>query len=119
MKGIAAVILLLGTSILASDLTGKWSGTFQAKGAEHSIPQLIVLKQQGATLSGSAGPDAGEQYPIENGRVDHNNARFQVTTGEWKFTYTLTLVNDSLSGNLKLESTTESRTATITLTRVK
>ena len=67
--------------------------------------------------SGSAGPDTSEQYPIENGTVDGNKATFAVTTGEWKFAYALTLKENSLSGDLTLESTTERRKAKVTLTR--
>ena len=104
---------------MAADVTGKWSGSFKAEGADHSISQLIILKQQGSTLSGSAGPDASEQYPLENGKVDGNRVSFQVTTGEWRFSYNLTGEKDTLSGDLKLESTTESRNARVTLTRVK
>lgn len=57
--------------------------------------------------------------PNENGRVNGSKASFQATTGEWKFSYDLTLEKDSLAGVLKLESTTESRTAKVTLTRMK
>jgi hypothetical protein len=104
---------------MAGDVTGKWSGSFKAEGADHDISQLMILKQRGSTLSGSAGPDAGEQYPVENGRVDGNTVSFQVTTGEWRFSYHLTVEKNSLSGDLKLESTSESRNATVTLTRVE
>ena len=91
MKLHLAFFLLCTVTVVATDLTGKWSGSFKAEGADHSISQLIILKQQGSTLSGSAGPDASEQYPIENGRVDGNKATFAITTGEWKFAYVLTL----------------------------
>jgi len=118
MKQSLALFLLCALA-LAADLTGSWSGSFKAEGADHSVSQVIILKQQGSMLSGSAGPDASEQYPVENGRVDGNKVRFQVTTGEWKFTYNLTAEKDSLSGELKLESTTQSRNAKVTLTRAR
>jgi hypothetical protein len=82
---VATVVLLAATAI-AGDLTGKWSGTFKVDGGDHNVPQLFILKQQGKTLTGSGGPNAGEQYPIENGRIDGDEARFVLTTGEWKFT---------------------------------
>ena len=119
MKRPIFLLLLCAINAVAVDLTGRWSGSFKAEGADHSIPQLIILKQQGSTLSGSAGPDANGQYPLENGRVDGHKASFQVTTGEWRFTYYLSLEENFLSGDLKLESATESRTAKVTLTRMK
>jgi hypothetical protein len=119
VKQSLVLFLLFAVAPMAADPTGKWSGSFKAEGADHNIPQFVILKQQGSTLSGSAGPDASEQYPLENGRVDGNNVSFQVTTGEWKFSYSLTVEKDSLSGDLKLESTTQVRNAKVTLTRVK
>jgi len=71
-------------------------------------------------VSGSGGPDASEQHPIENGSGEDNEATFQVTTGEWKFTYHLEQVTaDSLKSDLKLESVNDSRIAKFSLTRVK
>ena len=119
MKLYIPLLLFCAVAAMAADLTGKWSGSFRAEGADHGISQLIILKQQGRTLSGSAGPDSSEQYPIENGSVDGNRASFAVTTGEWKFAYDLTLKENSLSGDLVLESTTERRKAKVTLTRTK
>jgi len=104
---------------MAADLAGTWSGSFRPEGGEHDIPQLITLKVDGKTVSGSSGPNAGEQYPIENGSINGNKVSFQVTTGEWKFTYNLIAEGNVLTGDLKLESTTESRIAKIRLTRKK
>ena len=83
------------------------------------MPQFFILKQQGHALTGSGGPNAGEQYPIENGRIDGNDVQFQLTTGEWKFSYDLKSVEpDSLRGTIKLESPDDSRTAKVLLARV-
>ena len=113
-----ASILLLAASAMAGDLTGKWSGTFKVEGGDHDVPQLFILKQQGKTLTGSGGPNPGEQYPIENGRVEADGARFELTTGEWKFTYGLKQISpDTLNGTLKLENVNDSRNAKVSLTR--
>jgi hypothetical protein len=120
MKKRIAALVLITISALASDLTGTWSGSFKVDGGDHNVPQRFTLKQQGKSLSGSGGPNASEQYPIEEGSVGGNQVTFQVTTGEWKFTYHLRLLTeDSLKGDLKLESVNDSRTAKVSLTRVK
>jgi hypothetical protein len=122
MKVKCALVLvsLLAVSAMASDLTGKWSGTFKVDGGDHTVPQLFLLKQQGKTLTGSGGPNSGEQYPIENGRIEGNDIRFELTTGEWKFTYDLRQTeSEALHGDLKLESVGDSRTAKVSLERVK
>jgi hypothetical protein len=120
MKNAMAVILLLAASAMAGDLTGKWSGAFKVDGGDHNVPQLFLLKQQGKTLTGSGGSNAGEQYPIENGRIDGNEVRFELTTGEWKFAYDLKETGPGeLKGDLKLESVGDSRTAKVSLARAK
>ena len=118
MKSFVPLLMLTATVVLAADLTGSWSGSFKPEGGEHEIPQSITLKQQGNALTGSAGPNPGEQYPIENGKVDGNKVTFQVTTGEWKFSYDLTSDKETLKGDLKLESPTDSRNARVMLKRV-
>ncbi len=119
-KWALTLFILLAVSATASDLTGKWSGTFKVGGGDHTVPQLFILKQQGKTLTGSGGPNGGEQYPIENGRIEDNDIRFELTTGEWKFTYDLKQTeSDALHGDLKLESVGDSRTAKVFLERVK
>jgi hypothetical protein len=118
MNRTIAVVTLLVASATASDLTGKWFGTFKVECGDHTVPQLFILKQQGKTLSGSGGPNANEQYPIENGKIDGDEARFELTTGEWKFAYDLKqTAPDALSGTLKLQSVNDSRNAKVSLTR--
>lgn len=120
MNRTVGIVVLLAASAIAGDLTGKWSGTFKVDGGDHNVPQLFILKQQGKTLTGSGGPNAGEQYPIENGRIDGDQARFELTTGEWKFAYDLKQTGpDGLKGDLKLQSVNDSRSAKVSLTRSK
>ena len=120
MKKIILVVMLLAVSAMAGDLTGKWSGTFKVDGGDHTVPQLFLLKQQGKTLTGSGGPNAGEQYPIEHGRIEGDDVRFELTTGEWKFTYDLKQTGSAgLVGDLRLDSVGDSRTAKVSLARVK
>jgi hypothetical protein len=118
MKVPVALVLLFAVTAFANDLTGKWSGTFKADGADHTIPQLFVFQQDGKKLTGTGGPDSREQYPIENGIADGDRVKFELTTGEWKFTYDLKKTGpDTLNGAIVLKSVDESRTATVSLIR--
>jgi hypothetical protein len=120
MKNVMAAVLLLALGAVASDVSGKWSGEFKVEGGDHSIPQFFILKQQDRTVSGSGGPDAGEQYPIENGRIQGDALKFELTTGEWKFTYELRMASQGeLRGDLKLESVNDRRSAKVILSRMK
>jgi len=119
MKKAVAVVLLLATNALAGDRTGKWSGSFKVEGAEHNVPQLFILKQDGNRLTGSGGPDESEQYLIESGKVEGDQVRFELTTGEWKFTYDLKAADAKIDGDLQLKSTNQARTAKVSLTKAK
>ena len=117
MRRITTLLLLFVSMAMAADLSGKWSGTFRAAGADHDVPQLFILKQDGSKLSGSGGPDAGEQYPIENPRVEGDKVAFEITTGEWKFSYRLKVSGPHLTGDLELTSADSRRTAKVALNR--
>jgi hypothetical protein len=119
MKRTIAVVLLLAVNAMAGDLTGKWAGSFKADGADHDVPQLFVLKQDGNKLTGSGGPNQSEQYPIENGKVDGDRVRFEITTGEWKFTYNLKARDARMAGDLELKSINDRRTAKVSLSQAK
>jgi hypothetical protein len=117
MKELAAVLLTLAS--MASDVSGKWTGTFSVAGSDHKEPQLFTLKQDGRKLTGSGGPDAAEQYPIANGRVDDDVVRFDLSTDNWTFNYDLKRVGQELNGDLLLKSKEgDTRTARVTLRQV-
>jgi hypothetical protein len=119
MKRAIAVVLLFAANAMAGDLTGKWSGSFKVDGGDHSVPQLFILKQDGNRLTGSGGPDESEQYPIENGKVEGDRVRFELTTGEWKFTYDLKAADAKIAGDLQLKSIDQARPAKVSLTKAK
>jgi hypothetical protein len=99
-----ALVALLAAAAFAANLSGKWSGSFRDQGADHDVPQFFILKQDGSKLTGSGGSHDGEQYPIENARIDGNNLTFDLTTGDWKFTYRLKVSSRQLEGDLELKS---------------
>jgi hypothetical protein len=119
MKNLIAILLLTATAF-AGDVTGKWSGSFKVEGGDHDIPQVFTLKQQGKTVTGSGGPEADEQYPIETGTVEGASVQFELTSGDWKFEYDLKQSDaDHLQGGLKLTKLNETRHAKVSLARVK
>jgi hypothetical protein len=63
------------------DLTGRWSGSFdvvQADGNVQPDSAVFLLKQNGKTLTGSAGQNETHQSPIANGEVVGSQARFDI-----------------------------------------
>ncbi len=64
-----------------ASVTGKWSGSFDitsANGKVENDTALFTLKQDGSTLTGTAGPNAEKQMEIKEGKVEGQEIQFSV-----------------------------------------
>lgn len=114
--------LLFSALTMAADVTGKWSGTMEVKapdGSTQSRPLYLILKQDGARLSGSGGPDESEQHPFENGKVDGDRLTFAVPAGGGNFEFAVRVAGDAITGDLKRNRGDDVQTAKIQIKRVK
>ena len=110
MKILAAVALLLVSMVpahaqtKAANLTGKWTGTFTRTapdGRTQTIPFIFDLTQKGKVLTGTVGPNADRQWPIEKGAVNGAKVTFQVQQPDGPLRkFTLELVKDRLQGEM-------------------
>ena len=114
---VVALLFILGLAV--GDVSGNWHGSFRVDGGDHDVPQLLTLKEDGAKLTGTGGPDATERYPISNGRVSGDRVTFEITTGDWKFLYDLKNSGLQMSGKLVLKSANDSRRAEVTLKKAQ
>lgn len=112
---VVALLFILGVPV--GDVSGNWHGSFRVDGGDHDVPQLLLLKEDGAKLTGTGGPDATERYPISNGQVNGDRVTFELTTGDWKFFYDLKNSRMQMTGKLVLKSANDSRSAAVTLKR--
>jgi hypothetical protein len=132
MKIFAAIAVLLATVAPAhaqtkasSDLTGKWTGTFTRTapdGNTQSINFMMDVTQKGTVLTGTVGPNAERQWPIEKGgAVKAGKVTFWVQQPDGpKRTFTLALVKDRLQGEMLAEpSNAPSFTAKVDAGRAK
>jgi hypothetical protein len=114
-------ILLLtfaAASLIAADATGRWTGTLiPPGGGEH--PALLVLKQDGVKLTGTAGPDASEQIPIENGKAENGSLTFQISKDSTIMKFTLKHEGDEITGDITREREGETQTAKLSVKREK
>lgn len=65
----------------AANLSGRWIGAFDvvlANGNVQPDTALLVLQQNGKTLTGTAGQTEAHQSPISNGEVAGGHARFDL-----------------------------------------
>jgi uncharacterized protein (TIGR03435 family) len=68
----AVALFLCAAAWGAGDVSGRWSGGF------YGGPLYVMLKQDGARVTGSAGPSEGQQMlSIENGKIEGDRLTFQ------------------------------------------
>jgi hypothetical protein len=121
MKTLACTLLiaLFAMTAFAADVTGKWSGTFAPEG-ENPSGAFVVLKQSGTTLTGTAGPDAEQQWPITNGKIQGNKITGEVASPEGMvFKMDLTVTGDQIKGEVNATRDGQPMKAKVELTRQK
>lgn len=115
------LFILTAATLLGADVTGKWTGTLTpvGDGGGQSFPTLLVLKQEGAKLTGTAGPDASEQHAIQSGKVEGANVTFDLTAGGGALKFVLKLTGDQMTGDATRESDGKKQSAKVALKRDK
>jgi hypothetical protein len=119
-KSLVAVLVLLANVFIlsAADLTGTWKGTFTPENRDAG-PALVILKQTGDTLTGTAGPDESERNEISNGKVTGNKISFDILREQGTMRFVLTLDGDTLTGQATRERDGQQQTAKLKLNRDK
>jgi len=113
----------LAMTAAAADVTGKWSGTFVIMGPNgpmgDSNPAFLVLKQSGSTLTGTAGQDENEQWPIDNAKIEGNKITGSVSPSDGAtYTVSLTVDGDRMTGEVTISQGGQTMKAKIELKRV-
>jgi len=81
---VVTIALVFAFSIMAADVTGKWTFEQPGRGGNPGRPVTITLKQDGAKLTGEVpGMGRGGDAPpppaqVMDGKVDGNNVSFTV-----------------------------------------
>ena len=130
MKKLTSFALVVAVSLIpalavaqATNVTGKWLATFTRTapdGRTQSITFDFHLTQKGKVLTGTVGPNAERQWPIEKGAVDGVKVSFQTQQPDGPLRkFTLTLVKDHLQGTQQLEFNGEKAETTVDAVRAK
>lgn len=122
MKLFTLAFFAFSAMLGAADVTGKWSGTFystSSEGEPRESPVLLVLKQDGAKITGTGGRDSSERYDILEGKIEGNRLTMVLATGASPVHFVLTLAGDELSGDASRTRNGEKQTARILTKRVK
>jgi hypothetical protein len=119
---VMALALMLVLVASAADVTGTWTGTFvvttpDGKTQDDSVH--MVLKQEGGKITGTAGPAADEQMPIQKGTIEGTKIAIEVAVPNGSFKFDLTLDADHLKGDVTATNGTDVMKAKMDATRAK
>lgn len=125
MKLLSCIFLIVALALTAAaaDVTGKWSGTFTVTGPDGSAgdsnPAFMILKQSRSTLTGTAGGDEAEQWPIENAKIENNKITGTVNPSDGAtYTVSLTVDGDRMTGEVTVSQGGQTMKGKIELKRV-
>ena len=77
LLGVCATLLVAAGTLLAADVTGKWTAEMQGRGGR-ARTVTFDLKQDGATLTGTVSGPMGRENAISDGKVDGDDISFTV-----------------------------------------
>jgi hypothetical protein len=112
------MIALAATTLAGADVTGSWKGTFTPDGRDAG-PALLVLKQDGDAVTGTAGPDESERHPISKGKVEKDSVTFEVETPGGLMKFALKQKGDELAGDVSRERDGQQQTAKLAVKRTR
>jgi len=115
-----AFVLAMTLSASAADLTGTWSGSLKVTGPDGQVQDdsiHMILKQDGGKLTGTAGPSADQQMPIDKGTVTGDKATMEVAVGQGIFKFELALIAEHLKGDVTLTAGPQTMKAKMDATR--
>jgi hypothetical protein len=124
LAALAVLALTIPVHAQTTNVSGKWNGTLTRSfpdGKSQAIDWMSDLTQKGKVLTGTTGPNAERQWPIEaGGAVNGSKVTFKVQQPNGPMrTFTLTVVKGRLQGEMLAEAQGQSFTAKVDLGRAK
>ncbi len=116
------VTALAGIAIADTNLTGKWTGSFNLmdqNGGTKEGTAVLMLKQTGSEVTGTVGPDEGEQHAITKGKIDGDKITLESADGDLAIKFDLALAGDRITGNVNAVGEGRSLKGKIDVTRAK
>jgi hypothetical protein len=125
MKRLVCILLLGVAALLAApdtNVTGTWTGSFNLTapdGQTKDTTAHLVLKQNGAEITGSVGPNEGEQHTITKGKIEGEKISLESADGAMVIKFDLALSGDRLSGDVTATGEGRSMKAKLDVKRAK
>ncbi len=88
MRKLICCLFLSPLLLSAAELNGKWSGSFDvtnSNGETKADTAFLDLQEHNGAVSGTAGPNADKQWPLQKGKLDGQKLTFEVSTDDGGF----------------------------------
>ena len=103
MRTLLCVLVAATLAVAAdTDVTGKWTGSFNVTADNSETKEstaVLMLKQDGATITGTAGPNENEQHPIRKGKIEGDKITLEVDNDGRTINFDLVLAADRITGD--------------------
>jgi hypothetical protein len=125
MKSMLCLLLLGALGLVAApetNISGKWSGSFKTtspEGQTNESTALLVLKQNGAEITGTVGPHDGEQHAIKSGKIEGDKITLLAEDEGRVINFDLVLAADRITGDVNMVRDGQTRKGKIDVTRAK
>ncbi len=103
-----------------TDISGTWTGSFsitRSNGDSNDGTALLVLKQAGTEITGTVGPDDGQQFPIQKGTIDGDKITLEVQHESHIIKFELVLADGHIRGEANLSGDGQTAKAKLDVTR--
>ena len=117
--------LMLSVLVLTAaetDVSGKWTGSFKMSGPDGQTKDgtaMLVLKQKGTEITGTAGPSEEEQMAIQKGSIDGSKITIELAADQGTIKFALVVAGDHMTGDANLDNGSQKLTAKLDVTRAK
>ncbi len=116
-------LAFLSVAVMLADVTGNWSGALSMTGPggeTQSQPILLILKQEGAKVTGTGGRDENDRHAVLEGKADNGKIVLEVEAGSSPVRLELALSGDELNGEAsRTRGDGSKQTAKVAVKRVK
>jgi hypothetical protein len=103
----------------AANVSGKWSGEWEIGPDGEPGPHYMILQQDGAKVTGTAGPRPDYQMPIQKGAVSEGKLTFEVAVAETlALRFSFTVAGDEMRGDAVLVMNGTEKTLKLAAKRV-
>ncbi len=116
------VAALAGLAIADVDVSGKWSGSFaitNPDGETNASTAVFLLKQSGAAITGTAGPNEEQQFEIRKGMIEGGKITLEVDHDGQIIKLDLVMADNRITGEANISRDGQTAKAKIDVTRAK